>query len=86
MLLTLLVALLAMWVIPGFTQTLEYGFNANMGTYTPITGGLQLGTETTDDQRFVDPADLVGSFTTTGPGLPIGFDFMFNGATLTAWR
>ena len=81
MLLTLLVTLIALLAVPGFAQTLEYGFNATMDTYTPITGGLQLGTETTDDQRFVDPADLVGGTTLTGPGLPIGFDFMFNGAT-----
>ncbi|MCD8480097.1 MAG: hypothetical protein LRZ88_07640 [Candidatus Cloacimonetes bacterium] len=81
MLLTLLVTLIALLAVPGFAQTMEYGFNATMDTYTPITGGLQLGTETTDDQRFVDPADLVGGTTLTGPGLPIGFDFMFNGAT-----
>lgn len=81
MLFMLLVALLALWAIPGFTQTLEYGFTATQGTYTPITGGLSLGTISSDDQRFLDPNDLVGSTVLVGPGLPIGFNFMFNGLT-----
>ncbi|HOH59908.1 MAG TPA: hypothetical protein PLI73_03270, partial [Candidatus Cloacimonadota bacterium] len=55
MLLTLLIALFVWGIIPGFAQTTEYGFTTTMGTYTPISGGLLLGTETSDDQRFVDP-------------------------------
>jgi hypothetical protein len=76
----LLLALLALWTVPGFSQTLEYAFTANQGTYTPITGGLLLGTETSDDQRFVDPAIPAGGTVVTGPGLDIGFNFTFNGA------
>ncbi|MDD4308745.1 MAG: hypothetical protein PHO32_00025, partial [Candidatus Cloacimonetes bacterium] len=60
-------------------QTFEYSFTGNIGTFTPITGGTLLGTETSDDQRFVDPAIPAGGTVLTGPGLPIGFDFMFNG-------
>lgn len=60
-------------------QTFEYGFASSMGTFTPITGGTLLGTETSDDQRFVDPATPAGASTTTGPGFPIGFNFTFNG-------
>ncbi|HPI25891.1 MAG TPA: choice-of-anchor D domain-containing protein, partial [Candidatus Cloacimonadota bacterium] len=81
MLLTLLIALFVWGIIPGFAQTTEYGFTTTMGTYTPISGGLLLGTETSDDQRFVDPDAPAGSTVTTGPGIPIGFDFMFNGAS-----
>lgn len=81
LLLALQVAILLMWAFPGFTQTLEYGFASEMGTYTPITGGLQLGADNTDDQRFVDPATPLGGTVTSGPGLPIGFNFVFNGAT-----
>ncbi|MDP2159715.1 MAG: GEVED domain-containing protein [Flavobacterium sp.] len=56
-----------------------YEFTQSTSTYTEITGGTLLGTETTDDQRFVDPATLVGGTVLTGPGFPIGFDFTFNG-------
>ena len=61
-------------------QVVAYSFSQSNGTYTEITGGTLLGTETSDDQRFLDPADLVGAgFATTGVGLPIGFNFVFNG-------
>ena len=62
-----------------FAQTFEYSFSSAIGTFSPITGGTLLGTETSDDQRFVDPAVPAGGTTNTGPGFPIGFDFMFNG-------
>ena len=79
LLLTLLV-ILGLGIFSGaFAQTYEYGFSSSIGTYTPITGGVLLGTETSDDQRFVDPATPAGGTTNTGPGFPIGFTFMFNG-------
>ncbi len=62
-----------------FAQTFEYSFGSAIGTFTPITGGTLLGTETSDDQRFLDPATPAGASVTTGPGFPIGFNFMFNG-------
>jgi hypothetical protein len=46
--------------------------------YTPITGGQLLGSTTSDDQSFVDPAVPLGG-ATTGVGLPIGFSFTYNG-------
>jgi len=57
----------------------EYVFSVSNTTYTPITGGISLGTTTTDDQRFVDPTVPAGSTTTTGVGFPIGFNFTFGG-------
>ncbi|MCX8149294.1 T9SS type A sorting domain-containing protein [Thermaurantimonas aggregans] len=61
-------------------QIATYSFSINpSGTYVPITGGTVLGNATTDDQRFVDPANLLGGTTETGPGFPIGFNFMYNG-------
>lgn len=59
-------------------QVVAYAFNQESGTYTEITGGVAVGTETTDDQRIVDPAVPAGGTTSTGVGLPIGFDFTFN--------
>lgn len=59
-------------------QVVAYAFNQESGTYTEITGGVAVGTETTDDQRFVDPAVPAGGTVLTGVGLPIGFDFTFN--------
>lgn len=61
-------------------QVATYSFSVNpSGNYVPITGGTVLGNATTDDQRFVDPANLLGGTTETGPGFPIGFNFMYNG-------
>jgi len=62
-----------------FSQVSNYAFSTVQTTYTLISGGLVLGTETTDDQRFVDDALLAGGFVVTGPGLPLGFTFEFNG-------
>ncbi len=60
-------------------QVSNYTFLQNTGTYTEITGGLVLGTDANDDQRFVDPFNLAGGTQTTGPGFDIGFNFYFNG-------
>ena len=60
-------------------QVVAYSFTQLTGTYTEITGGTVLGNETTDDQRFVDPATPLGGTTATGVGFPIGFNFVFNG-------
>ena len=78
--LPVLLAIFALGSLNLQAQTLEYTFSATNGTYTPITGGLLLGTETSDDQRFVDPATPAGGTVTTGPGFDIGFNFTFNGA------
>lgn len=61
-----------------FAQVSTYAFNTTTSTFTPITGGLLLGSETSDDQRFVDPAAPLGGTVTTGVGLPIGFTFAYN--------
>ena len=60
-------------------QVSLYSFSSSSGTYTPITGGLLLGDGLSDDQRFVDPSIPLGGFATTGPGIPIGFNFFYNG-------
>ena len=60
-------------------QVVAYSFSQSNGTYTEITGGTLLGSETSDDQRFVDPATPAGGTVLTGVGLPIGFNFVFNG-------
>jgi len=56
-----------------------YTFSSTVGNYTEITGGTLLGTETNDDQRFVDPAAPAGGTVLTGVGFPIGFTFKFDG-------
>ena len=62
------------------SQVVSYSFSQTSGTYSEITGGTILGTETSDDQRFVNPADPAGAtFSLTGVGFPIGFNFVFNG-------
>lgn len=63
-------------------QVANLNFSSGFGTYTPITGGSTVGTATTDDESFVDPAVPAGAtLAVTGPGLPIGFNFVYNGAT-----
>lgn len=56
-----------------------YGYSQSVGTYTAISGGSVLGTEANAAQKFVDPAVPAGGTTSTGVGLPIGFDFTFRG-------
>ncbi|HPM03718.1 MAG TPA: hypothetical protein PK816_16280, partial [Candidatus Cloacimonadota bacterium] len=57
----------------------EYTFTSAVNTYTAITGGLEFGTNTSDDQNFVDPAVPEGATgTQSGVGIPIGFNFTFN--------
>jgi hypothetical protein len=75
-----LLAILTLGVFGAFAQTLEYTFSTTTGTYEAITGGILLGTETSDDQRFVDPTVPEGGTTTTGPGFDLGFNLTFNGA------
>lgn len=62
-------------------QVSGYPFTQFGGTYSAITGGTVFGTTTSDDEYFVDPAIPTGGFTSTGPGMPIGFNFTFNGNT-----
>ncbi len=64
-----------------FAAVSGYTFNPSVGTYAEITGGTLLGTATSDDQRFVDPAVPAGGTTTTGVGFPIGFSFIYDGVT-----
>ncbi|WP_168026834.1 T9SS-dependent choice-of-anchor J family protein [Ignavibacterium album] len=64
-----------------YAQVSSMQFSSSSGTYTEITGGTLLGSATSDDQYFVDPAIPLGGTTKTGPGFPIGFDFVINGNT-----
>ena len=60
-------------------QVSSYSFLQSSGSYSPIAGGTLLGSTTSDDQRWVDPAVPLGGTLTTGVGLPIGFSFTLNG-------
>ena len=64
----------------GFSQDLsQYTFSQSNSGFTAISGGTVLGSTTTDDQRFLDLAVPLGSSALTGVGLPIGFNFTYNG-------
>lgn len=65
--------------ILGQSQVGNYTFQSSVIAYNEISGGFLLGSESNDDQRFVDPANLAGGTITTGPGFPIGFGFVFAG-------
>lgn len=72
----LLLALLATSVK---SQVSGYPFTQFSSTYVAITGGTVFGSTTSDDERYVDPSVPLGGFTDVGPGIPIGFNFIFNG-------
>lgn len=52
-----------------YAQVSAYTFSQSMGTYTQISGGTQLGSGTIDDDEY--------------DGVPIGFNFNFNGTVYT---
>lgn len=62
-----------------FAQVSTYTFSQSNATYTEITGGTVIGNTSTDEQYFVDPSVPLGDVTTEGVGLPIGFNFTYNG-------
>jgi hypothetical protein len=62
-------------------QVSAYAYSQSSSTFTPLATGTVYGTTATDDQRFVDPATPAGGTTSTGVGLPIGFNFIFNADT-----
>src|SRR5687767_10144087 len=63
----------------GYAQVKRYTFTKSAGTYLEITDGTVLGGTSNDNERFIDPANLAGATANTGVGLPIGFNFTFNG-------
>lgn len=74
--------LMTLFTSRSWAQLSSYSFASTVETYTPITGGTVLGTSTSDDQSYVDVAVPAGATgTVTGVGLPIGFNFTFNGST-----
>jgi hypothetical protein len=74
----LFAALLISW--SAFGQYVpNYTVSTSSGTYTPITTGTSFGTPTNDDQSFLDGANPTA---TTGSGIDIGFDFVYNGVCL----
>jgi hypothetical protein len=76
----IILSVMLLFTLPVFAELAVYTFSQTTATYAEITGGLSLGSATTDNQRFVDPAVPLGITAApyTGPGLPIGFNFTFN--------
>ncbi|MDD3563973.1 MAG: hypothetical protein PHR32_09920, partial [Candidatus Cloacimonetes bacterium] len=60
-------------------QLVDYHFEYSLGTYQELTDGIILGSETSDEQMFLNPAAPLGSSTKYGTGFPIGFEFYFGG-------
>jgi len=80
--LLLLVIIGGSFTIRSNAQVANYAFSTDNTNYTEITGGTLLGNSNSDDHRFVNPAvplGDIGSDADTGVGLPIGFNFVFNG-------
>ncbi|MFO8144252.1 MAG: right-handed parallel beta-helix repeat-containing protein [Candidatus Syntrophosphaera sp.] len=76
----MLIVILGSLCVFGFAQAMgNYTFTYGSATYTEITEGTILGNESTDAQRFVDPASPLGGTTDLGVGFPLGFNFYFGG-------
>ena len=73
--------LLLVWNSETRAQVSAYSFSQSSATFTPITGGTVLGSTTSDDQYFVNPAVPLGGTTNNGVGFPIGFNFVYNEIT-----
>lgn len=65
--------------INSYAQVSSYTFSQFNNVYTELTGGNVLGNASTDEQRFVDASVPLGDTVTIGVGLPIGFNFTYNG-------
>src|SRR5688500_9270142 len=55
-----------------------YSFSQSSSAYSAITGGTVFGTQWSDDEVFTDPNNPTIGWNSQGPGIPIGFSFMFN--------
>lgn len=62
----------------------DYAFTKTSGTFTAVTGGINLGDPTCDDQLFND--DTAGiTVVSTGDGFPIGFTFNYGGVDFSSF-
>jgi hypothetical protein len=60
-------------------QVSTYTFSQFMGTYSAISGGTVFNTPTSDDENIVNPSVPGGvAGTSSGPGMPVGFNFIYN--------
>src|SRR5688572_22745500 len=67
----------ALW---GHSQVKNYTFTQSNGAYPEINAGTALGNESSNGHYFIDPNVKLGNTSNlTGPGFPIGFNFVFNG-------
>lgn len=78
---SLILALLLLVSMALAQLAIDYVFDVSADTYTPITGGTELGNASSDAQVYVDPLYPLGANLATGPGFPIGFNFDFMGIT-----
>ncbi len=65
----------------GYAQTNSYLFTQSVQSFSQSSHGIVLGTDSNAGLRsFLDPSLPAGSTTaTTGPGFPIGFNFIYRG-------
>ena len=76
----LFVLLLLVLIKPTYSQVSLYTFSQSVSSYSAITGGTAFGSTATDDEVFLNPAAPLGAGVgATGPGMPIGFNFLFDG-------
>lgn len=72
----LLLSLVYLLPLPASLQ--DYEFSYSEVSWQEITGGVLLGSESSDDQHFIDPAYPGGISASTACGLIIPFDFVYD--------
>lgn len=75
--------------LPAAAQNMavDYLFNRTTETYVPLTNDTTLGSGSQDDVVYMSKTSFQTGTTgqLTGEGFPIGFPFVFDGATFTRW-
>ena len=75
----MLVVLMLIFRPDCFGQISSYTFSSSTQNYQELVIGNVLGDTTTQDQYFINQSLTLGDTVQTGPGIPIGFIFDYNG-------
>ena len=75
------VLILILFIFPKLSrsQVSTYLFQSDINTYSELSSGTVLGDSTSEDEYFTDATLPLGGSSQSGPGISIGFPFLYNG-------